>query len=159
MGKKIIIFLTLAVLMLSFTAVFADQNGNDRWCNTDEYGCWVTGENGDKCYIMFWSEASRKFFMGDKTAPYTNVVSMAEGARLGLICGVPDPVIAPKTIESICRAWVDEIFEDLKADTIDKGYHIPDKEEVVSACMGSYKSVEETEDAYNNRNSSTEVEK
>ena len=69
MAKKIVLFLTLAVLMLSFTAVFADQDGHDCWCNSDEYGCWVTSEDGGKCYIMFWSEEARAFFMGDKSEP------------------------------------------------------------------------------------------
>lgn len=73
MAKKIVLLLTLAVLMLSFTAVFADQDGHDCWCNSDEYGCWVTDEDGGKCYIMFWSEEARAFFMGDKTRPGTLV--------------------------------------------------------------------------------------
>lgn len=153
MLKKLVFVGMILVLMASFSVVLADQDGNTCWCNVDKDGCWVTNEEGGKDYIMFWSEASRKFFMGDSTAPYTNVVSMADGARLGLLCGLPEPEAAPKTIESICRAWVDEIFEDIKAGAIAKGYHIPEKEEVVSACMGSYESVEEAENAYNNRNS------
>ncbi len=66
--KKMIVLLVAAILTLMFLAasVSADQNGNDRWCNSDEYGCWVTEENGGKSYIMFWSEEARAFFMGGK---------------------------------------------------------------------------------------------
>ena len=69
--KKKIALILIAVLsaMLFAASVSADQNGNDRWCNSDEYGCWVTGEDGGKCYIMFWSEESRAYFMGGKSAP------------------------------------------------------------------------------------------
>lgn len=93
MAKKIILLLTLAVLMLSFTAVFADQDGHDCWCNSDEYGCWVTDEDGGKCYIMFWSEEARAFFMGDKTRPGTLVTEKPDsaGGRFKM-----DPVKGPK---------------------------------------------------------------
>ena len=80
MAKKIVLFLTLAVLIFSFTAVFADQDGNDCWCNSDEYGCWVTDEDGGKCYIMFWSEEARAFFMGDKSRPGTLVTRAPDAA-------------------------------------------------------------------------------
>ena len=80
MAKKIVLLLTLAVLMLSFTAVFADQDGHDCWCNSDEYGCWVTDEDGGKCYIMFWSEEARAFFMGDKSKPGTLVTEKPDPA-------------------------------------------------------------------------------
>lgn len=64
--------LCLAVLTVS---VFADQEGNNRWCNIDQYGCWVTDEDtGGQNYVMFWSEEARQYFMGDSTVPYKNVV-------------------------------------------------------------------------------------
>ncbi len=110
MLRKLVFVGMILVLMASFTVVLADQDGNDCWCNVDKDGCWVTNEEGGRDYLMFWSEASRKFFMGDITAPYTNVVSMAEGATLGLLCGLPDPEAASKTVESICRQWVDEDY-------------------------------------------------
>ena len=115
MLRKLVFVGMILVLMASFSVVLADQDGNTCWCNVDKDGCWVTNEEGGKDYIMFWSEESRKFFMGDSTAPFTSVVSKAEGATLGLLCGVPETVItaaaaAPKTVESICRQWVDEDF-------------------------------------------------
>ncbi|MBQ6509587.1 MAG: hypothetical protein IJI07_08960 [Flexilinea sp.] len=64
MSKKLIFVGMVLILMASFTAVLADQNGSDCWCNADQYGCWVTDEDGGKCYIMFWNEASREYFMG-----------------------------------------------------------------------------------------------
>ena len=60
----------MAVMTVS---VSADQDGYNNWCNMDQYGCWVTGDEGEQIYIMFWSEAIRQQFMGDSTAPYKNV--------------------------------------------------------------------------------------
>ncbi len=86
--KRIIVLLVAAILTLMFLAasVSADQNGNDRWCNSDEYGCWVTEENGGKSYIMFWSEEARAFFMGGKSKPGTLVTRKPDtpGGRFGM---------------------------------------------------------------------------
>ena len=59
----VLLFALLAIILLT-VSVSADQDGNDYWCNSDQYGCWVTNEDGGKCYIMFWSEEARKYFMG-----------------------------------------------------------------------------------------------
>ena len=67
-------FVVLCLLIAVSTNVFADQEGNDNWCNIDSYGCWVTNEDNGKDYLMFWSESARQYFMGDSTPPYTNVV-------------------------------------------------------------------------------------
>ena len=64
MSKKLLFVGMILVLMVSFSVVLADQDGNARWCNSDQYGCWVTGEDGGQCYIMFWSESARELFMG-----------------------------------------------------------------------------------------------
>lgn len=64
----LVLFVLLSAALLSMS-VYADQDGNARWCNSDEYGCWVTGEDGGKSYIMFWSEEARAYFMGSKSAP------------------------------------------------------------------------------------------
>ena len=49
---------------------YYDQMGNKYWCNSDSYGCWVTSENGEHEYIMFWSESARDTIMGpDSKAP------------------------------------------------------------------------------------------
>ena len=70
MMRKLVFVGMILVLMASFTAVLADQEGNYRWCNSDQYGCWVTNEEGGQDYIMFWSESARELFMG----PGSNVV-------------------------------------------------------------------------------------
>ncbi len=67
MKKSLVIFFVLictALSVLSVSAAYYDQNGNARWCNRDSYGCWVTGENGEHEYIMFWFEAARDYIMG-----------------------------------------------------------------------------------------------
>ena len=111
----------------------------------DKDGCWVTNEEGGRDYIMFWSEASRKFFMGDSTAPYTNVVSMAEGATLGLLCGVPEPAAGLKTVESICTQWVDEGFG-----RVDWITNLGSKEAAIKSCMDNFgDDVEQAEHFYN----------
>ncbi|MBQ6517481.1 MAG: hypothetical protein IJI14_02100 [Anaerolineaceae bacterium] len=76
----LIVLIMLASLVLTVTA-FADQDGNKRWCWIDENGCWITGDNDEHWYIHFWTESARKYFMGDSTAPYTNVVDFPENLR------------------------------------------------------------------------------
>ena len=84
-----IVLLTAGILAGTFAAVFADQNGRACWCNSDNYGCWVTAEDGGKSYIMFWSEEARQYVMGPLSAPYTLVVSHPGfSARLSLECGI-----------------------------------------------------------------------
>lgn len=141
MLKKLLFVGMILMLMVSFTAVLADQDGNTCWCNVDKDGCWGTNAEGEKNYIMFWTEEARRFYMGDSTAPYANVVDRAEGATLGLFCGAPK-VTFKKTIESICKQWVDEQWEIVKS----WGYN--SKDEAVKACSGSYESVEAAEEAY-----------
>ena len=76
MNKRTLFVVLFAMLCLALSAmtVLADQDGGDRWCNMDQYGCWVTGDEGEQIYISFWTEEARKYFMGDITAPYTNVI-------------------------------------------------------------------------------------
>lgn len=64
--KKKVLFVLFAILMMAVmtVSVSADQDGYDRYCNSDQYGCWVTGDEGQQIYIMFWSEEAREFFMG-----------------------------------------------------------------------------------------------
>ncbi len=77
MKKSLILFFVLICAALSVMAVSAaprdryyDQMGNKHWCNSDSYGCWVTGENGEHEYIMFWFESARDAIMGpDSKAP------------------------------------------------------------------------------------------
>ena len=77
MKKCLVITLVLAIAALSVMSACAapreryyDQMGNKYWCNVDSDGCWVTGEEGEHIYIMFWSAASAAKFMGaDSNAP------------------------------------------------------------------------------------------
>ena len=89
MNKKSFFVVLFAMLCLAvFTvSVSADQDGHTNWCNMDQYGCWVTGDEGEQIYIMFWTEDARKLFMGDSTAPYKDVQDRCldcEGGRLAL---------------------------------------------------------------------------
>ncbi len=64
----VVLFALLTVLPAS--AALYDQMGNKHWCNSDSYGCWISGENGAHEYIMFWSEDARAAIMGpDSDAP------------------------------------------------------------------------------------------
>ncbi len=72
MKKHLIIFFVLMTVLSTVLSVSAaprsrryDQLGNKHWCNIDDDGCWVTGEEGERIYIMFWSEASRSKYMGE----------------------------------------------------------------------------------------------
>ena len=77
MKKFLVILFVLAIAALSVMSVcsaprerYYDQMGNKYWCNVDSDGCWVTGEEGEHIYIMFWSAASAAKFMGaDSNAP------------------------------------------------------------------------------------------
>ncbi len=97
MKKNILFILLLTFLMMSAltVSVHADQLANDRWCNIDKYGCWITGDYGDHWYIMFWSEASRKYIMGDQTAPYANVVPYCRDCKTGRLPLDPAPFAPP----------------------------------------------------------------
>ena len=94
--KCVFAALVLTMLLLSFCTVFADQDGNNCWCNIDDHGCWNTGEDGGKSYIMFWSEESRQYIMGTGSAPYKFVVEKPGSSNiLGMKCGSPAPVVIP----------------------------------------------------------------
>ena len=81
----IMLFALLAIMSLA-VSVSADQDGHDNWCNEDEYGCWVTDEDGGKCYIMFWSEEARAYFMGGHSKPGELVTDKPNtpGGRMGM---------------------------------------------------------------------------
>ena len=84
--KLFVVLFAMLCLAVLTAAVSADQDGNNRYCITDEYGCWVTNEEtGGQDYIMFWSEEIRQYFMGDKTAPYQNVVDRCTDCENGIL--------------------------------------------------------------------------
>ena len=71
MKKFLVVLFVLIIAVLSVMAVSADQNGTDIWCNKDSYGCWITGEDGEQVYIMFWSESARDYIMGSGDSTVT----------------------------------------------------------------------------------------
>ena len=94
MMKKGFFVVMLLTLLFSFCTVLADQDGRNCWCNIDEYGCWITNEDGDEIYIMFWSEEARLYIMGSGSAPYKYVVAKPESAGiLPMECGKAKPVL------------------------------------------------------------------
>ncbi|MBQ6508249.1 MAG: hypothetical protein IJI07_02140 [Flexilinea sp.] len=94
--KKFVLLTVLLMLLISCAAVFADQDGKSCWCNVDQYGCWNTGDDGGKSYIMFWSEEARQYIMGTGSAPYKLVVEKPGSSdTLKMKCGVPAPVVIP----------------------------------------------------------------
>ncbi len=94
--KRVVFAAMLLTLLLSFCTVLADQDGRNCWCNIDEYGCWITDEDGGKNYIMFWSEEARVYIMGTGSAPYKYVVAKPESAGiLPMECGRATSVLNP----------------------------------------------------------------
>ena len=90
MKKLALVTLVIIIAAMSVIAVSAaprggyyDQIGNKYWCNSDSYGCWVTGEDGGHEYIMFWSEAAAAAIMGPNsgapvgTLPGTSTLNLA----------------------------------------------------------------------------------
>ena len=69
------VFFAMLLLALSVLTASADQEGNARWCNIDNDGCYLIEADGSHSYMYFWSEAARKHYMGDITKPYENVVT------------------------------------------------------------------------------------
>ena len=97
--------LLTACCLVFFGTALADQVGNKRWCNSDQYGCWVTGSGGGQNYIMFWSEDSRAYFMGGQSKPGELVTDKPNttGGRLGMQS-------APQTkVKSWRDIWVEVI--------------------------------------------------
>ena len=98
MRKKalgIVLFVLLCLTAITIS-VSADQEGSSCWCNVDQHGCWITGENGGKSYIMFWSESSRDYIMGKGSkAP---IVSMYDKAKLPLECGIDRSSVDRKSV-------------------------------------------------------------
>ncbi len=90
MKKIFVLSLVIVIAAMSVIAVSAapragyyDQVGNKYWCNSDSYGCWVSGENGEHEYIMFWSESAADAIMGKNsgapigTLPGTSELNLA----------------------------------------------------------------------------------
>ena len=89
MKRTVLFILVVIIAALSVMSVSAaphgryfDQIGNKHWCTSDSYGCWVTGEDGGKNYIMFWSEAAAEAIMGKNSgapigAPLSGEMNLA----------------------------------------------------------------------------------
>ena len=117
MKKLLLSTLVLIIAALSVMSVSAaphgryyDQSGSKYWCYVDNYGCWITGENGGKEYIMFWSEASADFIMGPNSgAPIGTNPGTQE---LPLQAPKPAPKVSKKSTKvGTCEAW-EELQED-----------------------------------------------
>lgn len=95
MNRKFLwFFVFMFILLGTFAAASADQDGRNCWCNIDDYGCRITDEDGGVIYIMFWSEEARQYIMGAGSAPYDLVVEKpAQSGILALKCGSPASVI------------------------------------------------------------------
>ena len=88
-----------------FETITQDQNGNDRYCNRDQYGCWVTEEDGRRSYIMFWSEEAKNFFIGkDKTAVVCDPLENYSGR-------MPTDIGSVSPVDTVSPAQIDPRFE------------------------------------------------
>ncbi len=108
----VVIIAALSVMTVCYAAPFNryyDQNGNKYWCNIDSDGCWVTGENGEHEYIMFWSEASRAKYMGEgSNAPIGINTGKDELPLLPIPTPVPTKIapINPPTVK--CDTYTEQ---------------------------------------------------
>ena len=99
-----IILFTVCFLQGVFETASADQEGTLCWCNTDQYGCWITAEDGGKSYIMFWSEAARKNIMGSSSRPYELVTTNPGfSGRFPLECMAPGSPVLVDTSDQQCQ--------------------------------------------------------
>ena len=104
MNKKVL-FVLFAILMMAVmtVSVSADRDGYNNWCNMDQYGCWVTGEDGAQNYIMFWSESARTYFMGPNSNAVVTDYPADSNGKLGMSNGAPKKTksVRPLTDEEI----------------------------------------------------------
>ena len=136
MKKLFLLTLVLIIAALSVMSVSAaphgryyDQSGSKYWCYVDNYGCWITGENGGKEYIMFWSEASADFIMGPNSgAPIGTNPGTPE-----LLLEAPKPVVVTKAGSKgvTCESW-----EEKQSDGSCKQVKCSDAQ--VAACEADY---------------------
>lgn len=94
--------------------VSAAQEGNHRWCNVDSYGCWDIDEDGNQFYIMFWSESARAYFMGNNSAPYSNVTDFCDDCKDG------NMGLAPAPEENTSEDEKEDSSEDIQEDPNEK---------------------------------------
>lgn len=86
MKKTLCILFAVMAILCAAAVVYADQEGSSCWCNNDQYGCWITGEKGERSYIMFWAESARDYIMGKgSNAP---IVEKYSKGNLPLECGI-----------------------------------------------------------------------
>ena len=120
MKRTVLFILVVIIAALSVMSVSAapragyyDQIGNKYWCNSDSYGCWVTGEDGGKNYIMFWSEAAAEAIMGKNSgapigAPLSGEMNLA-GPKINVVVVAAeeddggDETPAPKECNPACE--------------------------------------------------------
>lgn len=122
MNKKslfVVLFVIFCMAVMT-VSVSADQEGNKLWCNSDQYGCWVTGDAGEKNYIMFWSEAARDLFMG----PGSNA-TVAPAYPMGEM-PLDKPVVESSTRSSIFAALAEQIAEMFVAGAELMGWDYPE---------------------------------
>ena len=117
---KLFIFMLLtACCLVIFGTALADQDGNKRWCNSDQYGCWITGDDGGQSYIMFWSESARELFMGaDSKAP---VVKQYPAGQMPL-----DPAPTPAPVKPEKELTQAEKLDAIFAYFMENGLPFPD---------------------------------
>ncbi len=127
MKRTVLFILVVIIAALSVMSVSAaphgryfDQIGNKHWCTSDSYGCWVTGEDGGKNYIMFWSEAAAEAIMGKNSgapigAPLSGDMNLA---------GPKAPVVAVAEEDDKENPPVDKC----KGVTCDSGKHCEEGE-------------------------------
>ena len=127
MKRTVLFILVVIIAALSVMSVSAaphgryfDQIGNKHWCTSDSYGCWVTGEDGGKNYIMFWSEAAAEAIMGPNSgapigAPLSGEMNLS-GPKAPVVAveadedggGGKDPEPAPVTPDLCANVDCDE---------------------------------------------------
>lgn len=109
----LIVLLITAFCLVSFSSVLADQDGNTRWCNSDQYGCWVTGDNGEKCYILFYSEFARDYIMGKGSSAV--VSPMVPGGTMSLGAAPNEAPKAGQAADSEEELSPDEMIDAIAA--------------------------------------------
>lgn len=110
-NKITTVFFAMLLLALSVLTASADQEGNARWCNIDNDGCYLIEADGSHSYMYFWSEAARKHYMGDITKPYENVVTRyysTDGKHP--LEPAPEPIVYKSNIKKKTQELTDPVL-------------------------------------------------
>ena len=97
--------IAMLLLTLSVLAAHADQEGNARWCNIDNHGCYLNEEGGVKSYMYFWTVESCKYFMGNDNLCKNVVPRYYSADGRHPLEKAPEPIVYQQPVVKTITEW------------------------------------------------------